>query len=800
MQRRPAFSRSLMTLSLLSWITGIPAAALADGLPLSKSVQAGKPLHPLKITVEGAGPVVVTANGKRHEVPLHDARGASVEVVPLAGDAAVTLVHVEGANANWAMLLGGRAGNSVLASGKSDWTGDPGERRMFSIEAIPAEGPQGARSVRFGTRYEGLSQCSGKVPLIGAKRVDPVTLEAAVDVPNFPTGVSQDIEVAALAIPGAQPVLAGLEPAGSSRVDESTGFYLLPRTALDGKADSRWSLGPGEFATLRWTQRSITIDALELDLVPTGPAPTSVVLLADGDRVMRVPLTPSAPASGLATPATGAATAPAGTVRVAFKAPLTTRCLALLSDNLAPGASLGVQEVRAYTELDKPGSVERLVSLLVQDGESGASAADLLAALGDRGALAVAARFEELSARGKRRGLRVLAKGLEQPAVLARVTTTAREGDRELSEQALTVLQAGGEAGRTGLRELALAPGELGDTAAKLLVQRPGEIPTLLGALSAEGGSERPGLRSALTLAARREPAAFTGAVEAWLSATPSVPARSSLAIAAASAEARGLALKLAEPAWTSQLEFPERYRFASALAAADASPEADAWLEQQGGSAGEWMMRRVAFESLRARDPARADKLAEALASDAYPRVRAATLDALARGPGWTRAAQMGREDSWPLVRAAGARALSAQPEARAQLEGMLTDASERVRVAAIDSLTSLQAKQAWPAIEARMKSPDDSPDVHVAAIGFARELCVSEAREWLINEVRRALRPDAGDESARVGVDALHALHDLGGQAALDAKNLAARPETPPGLAKAYGNFRASRCEKAP
>jgi hypothetical protein len=474
----------------------------------------------------------------------------------------------------------------------------------------------------------------------------------------------------------------------------------------------------------------------------------------------------------------------------------------LLTDDLPPGVSFSVEEVRAYTELDQPGSVDRLVSLVVQDGAPGADAADLLAALGDVGAIAVAARFDELSLRGKRRGLRVLAKGLAQPPVMARVLHTAREGERDLSDQALSILQGGGEAGRVGLRELALDASELGDAAAKLLSQRVGEIPTLLQALNGPGGSERPGLRSALSLSARRDPQGFAASVESWLAQSPSTPARASLALAASTAGASGLALRLAQPAWVDAgaSEFPERYRFANALAAADASPEADGWLEQQSGGAKEWMMRRAAFDSLRARDPARAAKLAETLAGDEYPRVRAATLEVLARGASWTRVAQLAQGDGWPLVRVAGARALASRPEARSQLEGLLADPSPRVRVAAIDSLTVQKAREAWPAVEARLKAPDESPEVTSAAVAYARELCLTQAQEPLTVVVRRSLRPDAGDEAARLGVEALHALHDLGGAAAADAKTLATRAEAPPGLAKAYQSFRPSACEKAP
>lgn len=797
--RRLGFTWSLSVIALL---LGMPALGSADGLPLSKSVQAGKPLHAVKITVEGSDPAVVVVGGKRHEVPLRAPRGASIEAVALAADAAVTVVRVEGANGGWALVLGGRSGTNVLASGKTDWTGDPGERRMFLVEASGPE--KSPRTVRFGTRYEGLAQCTANPPLIGAKRVDAITLEALPEQVAFSEVTPEGAAVEVVSGPTrGHPILPALEAVASSRIDETTSFYMVPRPVLDGSGATRWPLARGDFATLRWTQPSVPIGELELDLTLEGAsAAGSLLLFADGNRALRIPLPPASPAAAPPEPRSAAPAPNAGELKLRVKPsePLVTRCLALLSDDLPPGATIAVGEVRAFTELDQPGSIDRLVSLLVQDGQPGANAADLLAAMGDAGALAVAARFDELSPRGKRRGLRVLAKGLEQPPVMARVLNTAREGDADLREQALAVLLSGGEPGRIGLRELALEASEVGDAAARALVQRSGETTTLLQALNTPQGPDRAGLRTSLALSARRDPPGFASAVEGWLGQNPTAPARASLALAASNGGARALALRLTEPAWTGALEFPERYRFANALASADASPEADGWLEQQGAGASEWMMRRAAFESLRARDPARAGKLAENLVSDAYPRVRAAALEALAQGASWPHAAEVTRTDSWPLVRAAGAKALATRPEARPHLEALLSDPSVRVRVAAIDSLAVLKAREAWVAIEPHLAAADESADVHSAAIAFARELCVTQAREPLANTVRRALRPDSGEDAARLGVEALHALHDLGGPATADAKALATRPEAPPGLAKAYQGFRPPACEKAP
>jgi hypothetical protein len=782
--------RSILSCAVLCVASLCPADASADALPLTSTVQAGRPLKALKVGVEGAEPTVVTVGGRRVELPTRGARGATVESLRVGAESAVTLVRVEAANGLWVLLLGGRAGTAPLTSGRADWAGDPGERRMLLVEASEPDAA-GARSVQFGTRYEGLTTCTGTAPLIDARSVDATTLEAVVSVRPFAgAAAAQQAGVVAVSEERPAPVLAGLDAAGSSKVEESTRFYLPPRALVDGSRDTSWTFASGDFATLRWSEPKIALRELELQVTVSGStAPISLLALADGERAMRIVLPPPPDAR---TPVTSR-------LRVTPGAPLTTRCLALVADQLPKGASLSISDVRAYTELDEPGSVEKLVSLLVQDGEPGAGAADLLSALGETGAVAVAARYDELSPRGKRRALRVLARGLDRPEVLSRVAQATHEDSTELRTQALTVLQAGGEPGRAALRELVSEPSELGDAAAKALVARPGETPALLRALAAPKGSERTGLRNALSQAARREPQVFAAEVDAWLSQGPSAQARGSLAVAVANAGVGPLVLRIAEPAWGAEaLEFPERYRFAHALARAEASEPADGWLEREALGASEWMMRRVAFEALEARGPERARAVALKLATDAYPRVRASSLGSLARNGDLPQASQLATQDSWPLVRAAGARALALRPEARTVLEALVGDASPRVRTEAIDALATQRATQAWPVIEPHLRERTETPEVHSAAIGYARELCLASAKDALAEAVRRALRPDASEDEARTGVLALHALHDLGGAAAADAKSLATRPEAPPGLAKSYATFAAPVCER--
>lgn len=792
---------------VLALALAMPQNANAAPLPFSQTVRVGRPLRPLKLSVTTSPEAtVVVANGKSHSLPTRGARNVTVESIAVGPDAAVAVVRVEGENGDWAVVLGGRAGTTALVSGRTDWAGDPGERRMLLVEAASS-----GAGARFGYRYEGLSACSATLPLLDAKQVDPITLEALPTSGLAPAAASTNatesavaarepsvdvtvtdttlMDVTVEAVDGTPIVQAfnGLEPAGSSKVDDSTRFFLLPRAAVDGDVKTSWLMEEGDFFALRWPQAQLHVRSLAVDVaVEEATQGATIVVQADGQAPVRVSV-----------PVVDAAKPPHTlTLRITPKAPLPLRCLAVIAENLPSKAKpLAIAEVRAYTEIDEAGGINRQVSLLVQDGPQGAQAADLLATLGEPGALAVASRYEELSPRGKRRALRVLAKGLSEPTVSQLVVHAAHDDDADVRTQALTVLKTGGESGRAALRLLALEASELGDTAAKTLAPQAGEAEALLQALGAEGGSERAGLREALTVSARRHPGPFTTAVEAFLP-TASPAARASLALSASMAQNATLALALIEPALSSELPFAERYRFAEALAQAAPSESADAWLVQEATGASEWMMRRGAFDALAARNPSQVQAVATALSSDAYPRVRAASLNALVQTESWTRVADLAKSDAWPLVRIAGARALASRTESQPTLEALVSDPAPRVRASAIDSLSHLNAKTAWPAVVQRLTEKSESLEVVLSAVAFAREQCLVEAREPLVNIVRRTFRLDADDDDARAGVEALRTLHSLGGAAAADAKNLAGRPEAPPGLAKAYASFRPGQC----
>jgi hypothetical protein len=97
-------------------------------------------------------------------------------------------------------------------------------------------------------------------------------------------------------------------------------------------------------------------------------------------------------------------------------------------------------------------------------------------------------------------------------------------------------------------------------------------------------------------------------------------------------------------------------------------------------------------------------------------------------------------------------------------------------------------------------LRDEKEWPDVRDAAVSFAQRLCIAPARETLTAVARLALRADATEDGVRLSLAALHALHDLGGDAAQDAAALAKRDSAPPGLAKAHAAFGPSACAQTP
>ncbi|MDB4974573.1 MAG: hypothetical protein JWN48_2914 [Myxococcaceae bacterium] len=763
--------------------------ARAQGVPYDNTVQLGRPLHPVRVTVaapQAGADVALVSGGKRRVLPVKNASDVALEVVPVGADAAVAIVRMKSDDGSWVGLLGGRAGNELLLFEPVGPTGDPGEQKTREL-ALSGE----PKALRTGIRYEGVSLCGERPAWFDAKRLDEASLTLVAEPLSAalstlgPAAMGEEQKLAqatvsATAKAPAPPLLNMLAATASSELDQSTLLPRVPRSLVDGDAARGLTLRPGGFVQLRWEGGALPIQRLELELTASAEGAVEL-LLFDERSVLR---------------ATVPAARGASRVAITPPAPLSGRCLAL---RVGAGQGVELRELYAYTELDREGGVDRLIASLVQDDEDAAAAVELLAKLGPAAADRLAARWPELPARGRRRGLKVLARALPLGGVRQRVLEAAEAEDPELRELAIAVLARGGEPGRVGLRQLSLVPSAAGDRAALALAEHAEELPALLASLATERGPERATVRRALSTAERRDPARARATVTTWLASAPSLSQRASLALSFAGAGDRDFAASLADEAVSGAQTFADRYRLALALAGATPSQRGDAWLAEQGERAEEWMQRALALEALVLRGSGRAAAVAEKAARDPYPRVRAGALQpALAAGQIQTVEAALAH-DGWPLVRVEAAHVLASRPESRAQLEQAVGDRSRLVRRAAIDALASGRRAESWPRVRERLGVADESLEVREAAVGFARELCLGAAREDLVKVAKKVLSPDASDEDSQVAVEALRALHDLGGAAAKEGADLV-NQEGGPALKKLWDGLPAARCQATP
>ncbi|MET0283060.1 MAG: hypothetical protein ABW352_01260 [Polyangiales bacterium] len=702
--------------------------------------------------------------GKRQALPARSASEVTLEVAQVAADAAVAVLRVNTPDGKWIGLIGGRSGTELLLFERAEPFGDPGERRAREIVVQEQQ-------VRTGLRYEGVTACAERTAWLDARAIDPATLTLVpARQPHLPAAFD-DAAVQPLSAPTAPPALPGLTAHASSTLDGPTQLPLVPRTVVDGDPARGVTTRSGELLTFRWSNTALPIERFELTLRSAKPA--ELWFLGEGERGLRVTL-----------PGTGVR-------RVAIQppAPLPGRCLAVV---VADGDSLELRELAAYGALDQPGGLDRAIGMMVQDDAKAGPLADQLEQLGPAAAERLAARWPELSARGKRRSLKVLVRALDREPVRAAVLQSAASDDVELRDATLAALEHGGEPGRVALRQLLTSPA--GDRAATLLA-RPEELAVLLTALSSEGASERAPLRDAIEAALRKDSARAASVLPAWRATQPGASARIALALALGQAGLPAEAAQLADSALQEATEFADRYRLASALALATPSAANDAWLTHEAVEAQEWMQRRAAFEALARRGAANVAVLADKLSHDIYPRVRAATLTPLLLSGRRAMVDVMLVQDGWPLVRAQAALALARAPNNRPALETALNDASPRVRRTAVDALTIARSVLSWPSVEKRALSASEAPDVRMAAVTFAGSLCLAQSRDTLRALVARLDAPDATEPETELGLEALRTLHELGGQAEQDGAALVKKLGTPE-LAAMWGRLPAPRC----
>jgi HEAT repeat protein len=120
-------------------------------------------------------------------------------------------------------------------------------------------------------------------------------------------------------------------------------------------------------------------------------------------------------------------------------------------------------------------------------------------------------------------------------------------------------------------------------------------------------------------------------------------------------------------------------------------------------------------------------------------------------------------KDDDWPLVRAASARALSglspSQPGDGA-LTDALSDASADVRRAALASLGTHQVTASASRVEDRLNDDEELPSVRATAAVVLGAICDGAAADVLTEHARRLVDPGADDSARMIARSALSGL----------------------------------------
>jgi hypothetical protein len=781
---------------------------------------------------EGAGngpaghvdPSAPSSEGRRVG-PEHEATGAGT-----------TRSAVDEVGAVLVAAPGGRP--EILATARTRWRGDPGERRAEVIDVADRTG-DGAPDVVVATVVEGVSVCGSARTLLFPRAVEPRTQRLRPVVLSPWSGDGEEIGLVASADspgPSGAPLLAGLRMVAASSAEgagEDPVLVGAPRV-LERAGEGAWAEGRGgpgrfEFVTARVETAGRPIRAFAITPAPRDPSlgerlgrPRTLWLVGDRGARLRVTM----PEDGLRRPG--------GRYWVTPPAPLAWRCVSVVLDEVYAPAGVppdavraGLSGVEAYTDLDFAGGLDHLVHDLAGDGPEAAAAGEVLARVPERAVPALASSWSRLSVTGRRRAVRVLGAALlsGEPtgpegravpggtrhtaiALLRDVATGDEDEDTrvqavEALARALTGTRRAGPAYESGaaagvpsppledldaldalvavVRQGNSEPHAAADRAAERLASvGAGHFEPLLDALLLDGGADRPRLRAAVTEGLRR----------ALSDPRSADAARVRLGDVAAGRDAErtagqlALAALAAAPVATAAPE--ARALVAAAIArlpatGADAEPERDATF------AARW--RAVAALTVlggtAADDEGAGEWLRDtALNSSYWPwMLRAAALDAL------TAQATLAS----PTLAVEGAAAPAAPESARARLltvaRAALADPYPRVRLAALRALARVSADAVRAAIALGRRDP--FPLVRAGALAMLGDAGNADARE-----VTAALVAALGDPKETVRAAALEALtrrRERGAVAAVRAR-LADGDEWPIVTTAALGFVRAT------
>lgn len=610
-----------------------------------------------------------------------------------------------------------------------------------------------------------LTVCGMNETLLEPRRLDPKTLELRRVAMHR---LAADVRKAAPALVATKaesaPVASLLSVRGAS-VHDGASLALA-----DGDDATAWTEtlkgdGKGEFVVFS-APKQMPIARLSLLLAGSFTAPTSLFLSVD-DGTYRISI-------------------PAGSgprVDVPLPAPLKTSCLAISLD--AEGGddpTIGLAEVDAAPVLPTTvKTLDDLVTLLDQKGESGDLAQTLLDNAGARGAKAIHKRLAALGDLGRERVIELL-DGAPCEAASYPLATLAYEAPKALAAKARGILDRCGVAATAAL---AATYSSGTDAAREVLAERWAKVdpknalPAILETVRKAPATRRHTFRIALGRVPLK--AAGREAIATWLaskSADPSTVGPGEVDPAIELARAIAPVPELAEdptliPALSKVLAARASGTFEAQWLAAQ--PLAD--LAARGDAASLARIRALCKSTdryLRARAidvsgdlEALRPEVVSAL-KDPDPRVRKTALLALRRGAGPTGAVAptmtLLHDDGWTYVRVAAAETLGESKggaDVDLALGAATLDDLPAVRAAAIRALVTRGARSQLKAIRKRAFDAGELVEVRGEAILALGKLCDRDAVDELFDIAKRGSSGDGAHQLALAAVMALGDIH---------------------------------------
>ena len=423
----------------------IAVAASAVALIAAAPRALAAPLAALTEDVDGDGAPDAIELGSDGVVHIGGAARGQVKLAPAIAQGRLAVSHYRGRHYVVAQITSGTPAVSeavILRADGGAWH----EVLRLALGGIGLDHDYGVAVdavadgiYRYQTRSD-IRRCDGKPAYLFAEKFDGARFRPASALPSNVPDTAALLVARLDGAPPRPPLLYQAHAASLQIGAGDAGGLLIPRELDDGRLDTLWreelaaSTGEGQFFTFE--PRAGQVRAAQLRVVPGNPA--SSAAMRSFNRPRRLAVVSAHEAWRVELP--DAASEPLGAAFVVDLPRPVAGCVTVVLESTwgPPQGATAIAELEVYAEGERGGSGEALLAQVVAEGASGATTA--AAALGKRGAAAVAAIDSELAATtdpaARRRLVGALAR-VADPAAAATLGHAATAGwvrDQDLIE------------------------------------------------------------------------------------------------------------------------------------------------------------------------------------------------------------------------------------------------------------------------------------------------------------------------------------------------------------------------------